>query len=150
MFSVTVKLGSQPVSVARPAASVRTGREPAGAKFLVIDDQQSILAGMQALLSGWGSTASIAASGQAAMALLPELSPGPDVIIADYHLADGATGVAEIHRIREALGRRVPGIIITADHSQAVQNLVKQQGFWLLKKPLNPAQLRSLLSSILA
>lgn len=149
MFSVTVRLGAQPVPVTRPTVSGRTGRDPTGATFLVIDDQHSILAGMQALLSGWGCTAWIAASGQAAIAMLPELSPGPDVIIADYHLGNGATGVAQIQRIREILGRPLPGIIITADHSQAIQNLVKQQGFWLLKKPLNPAQLRSLLSSIL-
>ncbi|MDB5396808.1 MAG: hybrid sensor histidine kinase/response regulator [Rhodospirillales bacterium] len=149
MFSVTVRLGTQPLSVARPLQQGRAGRDLSGAAFLVIDDQRSILAGMQALLSGWGCSAGVAASGQEAIDILPQLGRAPDVIIADYHLDDGATGVAEINRIRRVLNRPVPGIIVTADHTPTIQRLVKQQGFWLLKKPLNPAQLRSLLSSIL-
>lgn len=149
MFSVTVRLGTKPPLVTRPLPSGQAGGELAGAVLLVIDDQQRILAGMQALLSGWGCTALVAGSGQGAIDMLSHLARGPDVIIADYHLDDGATGVAEIDRIRQAMNCQVPGIIITADHSPAIQNVVKQKGFWLLKKPLNPAQLRSLLSSIL-
>jgi CheY-like chemotaxis protein/anti-sigma regulatory factor (Ser/Thr protein kinase) len=149
MFSVTVRLGSQPLSAPPPRRQVRAGRDLSGAIFLVIDDQRSILAGMQALLSGWGCSAHVAASGQEAIDILPRLGRAPDMIIADYHLDDGATGVAEIDHIRRVLNRQVPGIIVTADHTPAIHRLVKQQGLWLLKKPLNPAQLRSLLSSIL-
>jgi CheY-like chemotaxis protein/anti-sigma regulatory factor (Ser/Thr protein kinase) len=149
MFSVTVRLGTQPLSVIRPRLAGRVGRELAGATLLVVDDQYSILAGMQALLSGWGCTVCVAASASEAADMLPGLPNGPDVIIADYHLDNGATGVAAINDIRRAAGCQVlPGIIITADHSPAIQALVKQHGLWLLKKPLNPAQLRSLLLSI--
>jgi len=148
MFSVMVPLGTQRSSAAQPLPLGRAGRELAGATLLVIDDQQSILAGMQALLSGWGCAVHVATSGPGAIDMLPGLPDGPDVIIADYHLDDGATGVAAINDLRRAVNCQVPGIVITADHSQAIQALVKQQGLWLLKKPLNPAQLRSLLLSI--
>jgi PAS domain S-box-containing protein len=148
MFSVTVRMGTQPLSVVRPVPPGRVGSELAGATILVVDDQHSILAGMQALLSGWGCTVCVAASASEATDMLPNLPNGPDVIIADYHLDDGATGVAAIDELRKAANCQVPGIIITADHSPAIQALVKRHGLWLLKKPLNPAQLRSLLLSI--
>jgi two-component system, sensor histidine kinase len=148
MFSVTVRLGTQPLSETRPLLLGRAGSELAGAALIVVDDQHSILAGMQALLSGWGCVVRGAASGSEAIDMLAEFPHGPDVIIADYHLDDRATGVAAINDIRRAVNCQVPGIVITADHSPAIQTLVKQQGLWLLKKPLNPAQLRSLLLSI--
>ncbi len=150
VFSVTVQRGARPRSATEPMPPYRAGIDPAGAAFLVIDDQHSILTGMQALLTGWGCTVWTATSGQAAIDLLPSFTPGPDVIIADYHLDGDATGVAEINRIRHAMNCQVPGIIVTADHSPAIRQIVEQHGLWLLKKPLKPAQLRSLLSSILA
>ena len=117
--------------------------------LLVVDDQQSILAGMQAMLEGWGCTAAVAASGDEALGLLERLPRPPDLVIADYHLDAGQTGITEIARIRQALGRSVPGIIITANHAAAVQDQVQQHGLWLLRKPLKPAQLRALLSQLL-
>jgi CheY-like chemotaxis protein len=71
-------------------------------------------------------------------------------MIADYHLDARTTGITEIRRVRHALGRAIPGIIITANQTPTVQTLVKEHGLWLLRKPLNPAQLRALLTQLLA
>ncbi|HEV2677439.1 MAG TPA: NahK/ErcS family hybrid sensor histidine kinase/response regulator [Aliidongia sp.] len=150
VFSVTVPIGhKQPATVHRSATRRPPGRF-ADPLLLVIDDQRSILAGMQAMLEGWGCTAVVAASGEEALAQLAGLTRPPDLVIADYHLGDGATGAAEIIRIRQTLGTSVPGIIITANNTPAVQAVVQQHGLRLLRKPLNPAQLRALLSQLLA
>ncbi|MEI9983133.1 MAG: NahK/ErcS family hybrid sensor histidine kinase/response regulator [Aliidongia sp.] len=150
VFSVTVPLGlKQPASPRRPAVRKALGNL-ADPMLLVVDDQRSILAGMQAMLEGWGCTAAVAISGTEALDLLGRLPRPPDAVIADYHLQAGTTGITEICRIRKSLGRDVPGIVVTADHSSAVQTLVKRHGFWLLRKPLNPGQLRALLSQLLA
>ena len=150
VFAVTVPLGrKEPTAQRRPVAQRALGalNDP---MLLVVDDQRSILAGMQAMLEGWGCTTALAASGPEAMDLLDRLPRPPDAVIADYHLEAGTTGIQEICRIRQSLGRKVPGIVITADHSLAVQTLVKRHGLWLLRKPLNPGQLRALLSQVLA
>jgi PAS domain S-box-containing protein len=151
VFSVTVPLGQR-----QPARSKRTdalrpfGSFAANPMLLVIDDQRNILAGMQAMLEGWGCTAAIALSGEEALNLLARLPRPPNLVIADYHLDAGTTGISEICRVREALSMPIPGIVITANQTPAVQTLVKQQGLWLLRKPLNPAHLRALLSQLLA
>jgi signal transduction histidine kinase/CheY-like chemotaxis protein len=155
VFSVTVPLGLKPRALVHrglsPGALAPAVREQlVGAVLLVIDDQRSILAGMEALLSGWGCKVLVAASGDEALAMLPQLPAPPAAVIADYHLEAGSVGIAEIERVRQALARPIPAIVITADHGAAVQAMVKQHGHWLLKKPVNPAQLRSLLTQILA
>ena len=150
VFSVTVPLGQKQATAPRRPATRKSLGALADPMLLVIDDQRNILAGMQAMLEGWGCTVAVAASGAEAIELLANLPRPPDAVIADYHLEAGTTGINEIGRIRRSLGREVPGIVITADHSSAVQTLVKRQGFWLLRKPLNPGQLRALLSQLLA
>ena len=150
VFAVTVPLGHKPAASLRHPPGRRAPGNLANPMLLVVDDQHSILAGMQAMLEGWGCTAAVAASGDEALALLPSLPRPPDLVIADYHLEAGTTGITEICRIRQAVGRPLPGIVITANHTPAVQTLVKQHGFSLLRKPLNPAQLRALLSQLLS
>ena len=149
VFSVTVPIGrKQPATVRRSAAPRPLGQF-ADPMLLVIDDQRSILDGMQAMLAGWGCTAVVAASGEEAIGRLAELTRPPDLVIADYHLDAGTTGVTEIGRIRQVLGKPVPGIIITANNTPEVQALAQQHGLRLLRKPLNPAQLRALLTQLL-
>jgi len=143
VFSVTVPLGHKEPATRRALGDL------ANPMLLVIDDQRTILAGMQAMLEGWGCTAAVAVSGDEALDLLGHLPRPPDLVIADYHLEAGTTGITEICRIRRTLGRKVPGIVITANQTPTVQALVKQHGFWLLRKPLNPAQLRALLTQLL-
>jgi len=149
-FAVTVPLGHEPSAIERRSTARRDVGTFADPMLLVLDDQHSILAGMQAMLEGWGCTTAIAASGDEALDLLGRLPRPPDLMIADYHLDARTTGITEICRIRHALSRPIPGIIITANQTPTVQALVHEHGLWLLRKPLNPAQLRALMTQLLA
>jgi two-component system, sensor histidine kinase len=91
----------------------------------------------------------LAISGDEALRVLPLLPAPPDLVIADYHLEDGALGVSELARLSQAAGRNLPGIIITANRTKEVQSVVKQHGYGLLNKPVKPAQLRSLMIQML-
>jgi PAS domain S-box-containing protein len=153
VFGITVPYGSRVAATAPTPLPPRTDRVSgrlSRALLLVVDDQPSVLAGMQALLAGWGCDVVTAASGREAIDALPRLPRPPDVVIADYHLGSGANGVKIVSRIRRATGQALPAIVVTADQTDEVKATVKQHGYWLLQKPLNPAQLRSLLSMILA
>ena len=74
----------------------------------------------------------------------------PDLVIADYHLDDGALGVSELDRISRACGRDLPCIILTANRSKEVQKIARQHGCRVLNKPVKPAQLRSLMIQMLS
>ena len=150
VFSVTVPIGHKRPAAVHRSATRRPFGQFADPVLLVIDDQRSILDGMRAMLGGWGCSALVAASGEEALDLMAGLSRPPDLVIADYHLGAGTTGVTEICRIRRMLEKPVPGIIITANNTPEVQALVQQHGLRLLRKPLNPAQLRALLTQLLA
>jgi CheY-like chemotaxis protein len=103
---------------------------------------------MSALLGGWGCAVYGAVSADEALALLPSLAR-PDVVIADYHLDDEALGTAALERIAACYGKKLPTILITADRSPDVEAAARRHGYRLLKKPLKPAQLRSLLLEML-
>ncbi|MEA1673365.1 NahK/ErcS family hybrid sensor histidine kinase/response regulator [Nitrospirillum sp. BR 11163] len=154
IFSVAVPLGTMTASaVTRRVAGDGGARPLDGTLVLVLDDEPSALMGMQALLSTWGCEAAVASTGEEALEVLGRLPRPPDALIADFHLGDGRTGPDEVSRLRQAIatsaGMAPPAIIVTADHTPEVEAQVKQHQYWMLKKPLNPAQLRALLSSML-
>jgi two-component system, sensor histidine kinase len=150
VFSVTVPLGelNRPLRSIAPALSAPVNRLT-GSLVLVIDNEHSILSGMTALLEGWRCRVLTATNGAEAIGLIETLERAPDIAIADYHLEDGATGVAELQRVIEHCGAPIPSLIITANRTAEVQEEVNAAGYQLLNKPVKPAQLRSLMSSIL-
>jgi len=72
----------------------------------------------------------------------------PDIIISDYHL-DREDGCAAIRAIEAACNADIPGIIATADSSQDVRTPVIEGGHAFLQKPIKPAALRALISSLI-
>jgi CheY-like chemotaxis protein len=72
----------------------------------------------------------------------------PDVIVADYQLAGGATGIEAISAIRIMLGRSVPALLLTGSTSPEPLGAARAGGFPLLRKPLAPAKLRAALTQL--
>ncbi|WP_037457856.1 NahK/ErcS family hybrid sensor histidine kinase/response regulator [Skermanella stibiiresistens] len=150
VFSVTVPMGERGRLVRPPQpAPVAITNRLAGSLVLVIDNERSILSGMTALLEGWRCTVVTATTGQEAIDILERMERAPDLAIADYHLEDGAIGVAELRRVAGHCGHAIPSLIITANRLPEVQEEVNASGFHLLNKPVKPAHLRSLMTSLL-
>lgn len=150
VFWIDVPVGTRKRAALRRETPTVLRGTLTSALVAVIDDQESILAGMKELLLGWGCTPVVALDGRTAVLDLARGERRPDIVIADYHLDGGATGVDAVEEIREVYGREVPGLIITADHSPKVADIVRRHGFHLLRKPVKPAKLRALLSHLLA
>jgi two-component system, sensor histidine kinase len=72
----------------------------------------------------------------------------PDLLIADYHLDDGALGVNEVTRLRAACGRNLPAILITANRTPELADEAKAADCLVLNKPVKPAQLRAVMSGL--
>jgi Na+/proline symporter/signal transduction histidine kinase len=124
-----------------------------GQVILCIDNENEILDGMHGLLSKWGAAPIVATNLDEAQAVMDgrhaEQQQWPALLLVDYHLNDNVTGLHVIDALRARAGRTLPAIILTADHSEAVADLVREAGHAILRKPVKPAALRALINRIL-
>jgi Na+/proline symporter/signal transduction histidine kinase len=119
-----------------------------GAIVLCVDNDRNIIDGMRALLSGWQCPVITAVDSREAIERLKVARVIPDIIISDYHL-DRQDGCAAIREIGAACEAEIPGIVITADGSSEVRARVSAEGYAFLQKPVKPAALRALISSMI-
>jgi PAS domain S-box-containing protein len=145
-FRVHVPLAGEPSEVERFESSSPAQAEFDRASVLVIDNEPEILVSMRALLEGWGCDVETL-TGYDAQAL--ETMPVPELILADYHLDDGDTGIDCIARLRDHFAQRIPAAILTADRSGETRRLFRDQGLAVLNKPVKPGKLRALISHLL-
>ncbi len=73
----------------------------------------------------------------------------PDLIISDFHLDNGRTGIEAIRALRTALGRVVPAFLVSGDIAQQRLNETVGGTHHLLHKPVNPMALRAIMSGLL-
>ncbi len=73
----------------------------------------------------------------------------PNAIIADLHLDAGESGLEAVNMIRQHTQSEIPAMVVTADYSADAAHEAGIYGLELLKKPIRPAELRSLLSYLL-
>jgi len=140
---------------AEGVTSVETIRSPHPAAFavegkviLVIDDAPIVLEGTSGLLGKWGYSVVTAASDEAALIQLAEREQHPDLIISDYHLANGKTGIEAIERINAAFGASIAAILISGDTAPERLRDAKDKGYILLHKPVDPMQLRAVMHQL--
>lgn len=150
LFAVTVPLG---VPGDEPAEETNSAwgevRSTAGALVVLVDDDQAIREAASQLLGNWGYAVLVAESSTQALDLLQASGAQPDVILADYRLREGRTGVEVIQAIQAQYRRDVPAAIITGDINPEHLATARRSGFPLLSKPLSAAKLRALLFNLL-
>jgi CheY-like chemotaxis protein len=119
--------------------------------ILLIEDDDAVLQATKQLLESWGCVVLAARTTKSALELVARSNaPAPDLIIADYRLPDGSTGVEAITRTQLALGSAVPALIITGDVEVTRLRDIADQGYRVLNKPVRPAKLRALISHLLS
>lgn len=138
------------VSVPRvaPAQINRQAVEPVrlrrSASLLIVDNDPVMADSLRQLVSGWGFEVHACQGSDEAKQHWQAHSV--DLLILDYHLDHGETGVA----LYQQLARRpTPAIIVSADHSEAIRQEAFDAGCDVLPKPIRPLALRSLINSLL-
>ena len=127
-----------------PIRALEAGRLD-GMSVLCIDNDAKILAGMEALLTGWGCRVITAPDVSGAIGQIEATGwPGGPLLV-DYHLDDGE-GVAAIIALRQRYGADLPAILITADRGAAVREEARAHDIPIINKPVRPAALRALLT----
>ncbi|MDH1012092.1 hybrid sensor histidine kinase/response regulator [Pseudomonas nicosulfuronedens] len=145
VFSVSVPLARQPAPVPLNGHKVETPEQLNGAQVLCVDNEDSILTGMNSLLTRWGCRVLTARSREECQALL-DGDARPQLALIDYHLDDGELGTDLMAWLRTRLGEPVPGVVISADARPELVAQIHAAGLDFLPKPVKPAALRALLS----
>jgi two-component system, sensor histidine kinase len=121
-----------------------------GAKILIVENDPSSAEAMALLLERWGCDVAKTISTSDALERIGALGGPPDAIIADLHLDRDESGLEAVNAIRQQVRSEIPAMIVTADYSEEAAREAAVYGFELLKKPVKPAEMRSLLSFLLA
>lgn len=116
-------------------------------KVLCVDNETDILVGMETLLGRWGCDVRTAVDLVNSLQAIEETWV-PDVILSDYRLDNGRTGLEVLQQCRLRLGDSFIGVIISADRTDDMLDGIKSNGFSFIPKPVKPLKLRAVLNRV--
>lgn len=149
VFSLELPHGRAP----RLAEPSQSGKAPLALTLdhrfiVVVEDEPAVRGGLEVLLKGWGarvvSFETVAATRAWATAADAETQT-PDLLIVDYRLEHGHTGLDAIHALRARFGNDVPAIMVTGSTMTGHENEAQANDFHLLIKPVVPNKLRAMI-----
>jgi PAS domain S-box-containing protein len=108
---------------------------------ILIEDDVSVADAWGMLLEAEGYTVATAASATEANTLIQHISEPPILLISDFHLLDGSTGVEAVSLIREYYGSEIPAFIVSGDTSKVVKEARMLDNCTLMSKPVDTARL---------
>ena len=141
-FSVSV-----PLAIGVDAQTGDDGERPAvadgGASGLIIliEDDVNVAGAWELLLEAEGYRVATAASAKEARAVVNHLDETPVLLISDFHLLDGSSGVEAVNNIRKVYGRSIPAFIVSGDTSKVVKDARLLDNCTLMSKPIDPDRL---------
>jgi signal transduction histidine kinase/CheY-like chemotaxis protein len=113
---------------------------------VIIDDDPLVLDGMGGLIRSWGCKVLTGNDDSDVWRQLAAYGDPPNLIISDYQLRTGKTGIEAIAYLRAKWTAPVPAFLMTGD---VMLNETSANGYALLHKPIDPAKLRLALASAL-
>ena len=148
-FTLTLPAGHgtvrrTPRAAAEPASRVAQ----APTRVLLVEDDAGVREATRMLLKSDGYHVTAVASLAEALAHAAK-HPRLDLLVTDYHLSDGETGMRVIAALREALGVPLRAILITGDTSVAVNELRMDPHLRLASKPIKAEELLGMLTVLL-
>lgn len=105
--------------------------------IILIEDDVNVANAWGLLLEAEGYQVATAASAKEAKAVVRHLDRAPDLIISDFHLLDGSTGVEAVAAIRKEYQRDIPAFIVSGDTSKVVQEARLINNSAIMNKPIN-------------
>ena len=127
---------------------VEIGRQ--GGSILIVEDDPALRESLELFLKAEGYLTSSAVDGEHAIQLVQQMGLRPDLVMVDYNLPRELTGLQVMTRLRAALARPVPGLILTGDISTATLREIAGQGYDHRTKPVATDDLSRLVRRLLA
>ena len=133
-FTVTLPRAELSRSHSLAAAAARG---PNGGRVLVVDDESAVAEATGMLLELEGFDVRVASCEREA--LEHATAAAPDIIISDYHLRGGETGLGVVNAIRHRLSAKIPVIFVTGDTGKLEKGRLDNARF--LSKPIRADEL---------
>lgn len=147
----SIQVPRAPHKLAQPpalAATVRAERIP-GSYVVVVDDELRVLQGLVELLRNWGCLVEGARSGAEVMRTVSQNERLPDLLIIDFRLANGETGVDAARLLHQGLSAQTPVLILTGEPIAQVTLDDPRVPVKLIYKPIVTDTLREVLEDLL-
>jgi PAS domain S-box-containing protein len=149
-FSLTLPAGRQPpTTLADSTRPQPTARSDMRSRVLLVEDDLAVRDATRLLLKVEGYQVFPVASLVEALQKSHEVGR-VDLLVTDYHLSDGETGIQVLNALREATGTALKAVLITGDTSTAIKELPRDPSLRVASKPIKAEELLSLMSTLLA
>ncbi|MCH9696322.1 MAG: PAS domain S-box protein [Gammaproteobacteria bacterium] len=112
-----------------------------GGLIILIEDDVNVADAWGMLLEAEGYRVAMAASAAEASALVQHLDEQPVLLISDFHLLGGSTGIEAVRLIRAEYERDIPAFIVTGDTSKIVRDSRLLDNCTLMSKPVDTNRL---------
>ena len=131
-----------------PAVAAPRSRAGRRAAILVVEDDPDLLAVLEQSLRDEGHMVTAAADGPTALRQIALSTP--ELLLADYNLPNGLSGLDLVIGLRQAVGREIPAILLTGNISAETRALVAAQHVPLIIKPVLQGDLILTIDALLA
>jgi two-component system, sensor histidine kinase len=131
-----------------PTPSDQHTDRPCSRHLLLVEDDPAVRKATRMLLQVEGYRVTTASSVHEALKRTLE-NRDIELVLTDYHLQDGETGVQVIMALRETLGPTFKAVLVTGDTSAAIRELSSDAHLRLASKPVNAEELLGLLTALL-
>ena len=118
-------------------------QEAASGLVILIEDDVHVANAWGLLLEADGYRVATAESASEAQALLNYVDETPALLISDFHLLDGSTGVEAVSVIRDFYDMPIPAFIVSGDTSKVVKDARLLDTCTLMCKPIDTNRLLS-------
>ena len=145
-FGIVVARGSDANAVQKSTQLLNFHTGLTGTNIMFIEDDKIVGEATTELLASWGCTVKWATSSQNSIELVTRVGFEPDIILADYRLPGDQDGLRVATALQLAIGKAVPVIIVTGESDLGKISALSDLGYSVLRKPVRPAKLRSLIN----
>jgi two-component system, sensor histidine kinase len=118
-------------------------------RVLLVEDDRAVRDATRMLLTVEGYRVTAVSSKAEALQSVREEGP-PDLLITDYHLAEGELGTQIIASLSESAGTDVKAVLVTGDTSALVKQMGGNPHLRIASKPINAEELLGMLTALLA
>lgn len=113
--------------------------------ILFVDDEKPVREAISLVLNNFDMNVITAESASEAIEHLANMKPSLDVIVADYRLKNGETGLDVIEKICEFMNADIPSIIVTGEVNLDEIKQAQRKNVVIVQKPISSAVLMPLI-----
>ncbi len=143
VFSVTLNAAA---ARSAPEAAAVEQAPPPRRRILVVDDEAHVRTALAMVLRELGHDVDTAETIDEALDLVGQ--DKPQLVIADFRLGGGHTGIELVNAVRSRMDRDVPAVVLTGDTDPATIHRIAGAGLHLLHKPLQVEALKTFLGQV--